>query len=266
MLGGLYWGVLRSLVSQWWEDPNYSHGFLVPLFSGFLIWQRRRDLQVLTPRGSWLGFVVLIGGVGALILGEVGAENFLTRSSLIVIVAGLVLFHVGPDAFRVLLFPLAFLSFMVPLPATVLSSVTFPLQSLAAQNAVWTLDLLGIPVLRDGNVIHLSEITLGVTEACSGIRSLMSLLALAIAWAYLALPGFWPMLTLAASVIPNTVIANAGRIVATGLIGRSFGAEYAQGVFHTLSGWIIFLFAFMGLVGVHGLIRFAGQIRRRRGT
>jgi exosortase len=266
ILGGLYWGVLRDLVSQWWEDPNYSHGFLVPLFSGFLIWQRRRELQALAARGSWLGFVVLMVGVGALILGDVGAENFLTRSSLIVIVAGLVLFHVGRDAFRVLLFPLAFLWFMIPLPAIVFYAVTFPLQSLAAQNAVWTLDLLGIPVLRDGNVIHLSQITLGVTEACSGIRSLISLLALAIAWAYLALPGFWPMVVLAASVIPNTVLANAGRIVATGLIGRSFGVEYAQGVFHTFSGWVIFLFAFMGLFGVYGLIRLVSRIRRRRGA
>jgi exosortase len=266
ILGGLYGGVLRDLVSQWWDDPNYSHGFLVPLFSGFLVWQRRMDFRTLAPRGSWLGFVVLVAGVGALILGDVGGENFLTRSSLIVIVAGLVLFHAGRGAFRVVLFPLAFLGFMVPLPAMVFYAVTFPLQSLAAQNAVWTLDLLGIPVLRDGNVIHLSQITLGVTEACSGIRSLISLLALAIAWAYVALPGFWPMVILAASIIPNTVIANAGRIVTTGLIGQVFGVEYAQGAFHTFSGWVIFLFAFMGLAGVHGLITLAGRIRRRRGV
>lgn len=266
ILVGLYWRTLPDLVRQWWDDANYSHGFLVPLFSGFLIWQRRRELAALAPQGSWLGLGVLVVGVGALILGDVGAENFLTRSSLIVILAGLILFHFGREFLRVLLFPLAFLFFMVPLPAILFYAITFPLQSLAAQNAVWTLDLLGIPVLRDGNVIHLSQITLGVTEACSGIRSLISLLALAVAWAYLTLPGAWSMVALAAAAVPITIVANAGRVVATGLIGQWFGVQYASGFFHTFSGWLIFLFAFVGLLGVHGVIQLVKRIRPRRGA
>ena len=264
VLAGLYWATLRDLVWQWWDDANYSHGFLVPLFSGFLIWQRRKELAALVPEGSRWGLPVLVGGIGALILGDVGAENFLSRSSLIVILAGLVLFHLGRDVFRVVLFPLAFLFFMVPLPSTLFYAVAFPLQSLAAQNAVWTLDLLGIPVLRDGNVIHLSQISLGVTEACSGIRSLISLLALAVAWAYLTLPGVWPMVALTAAAVPITIVANAGRVVATGLIGQWLGTAYAQGFFHLFSGWVIFLFAFVGLLGVHGVIRLVRPSRRGR--
>jgi exosortase len=106
---------------------------------------------------------------------------------------------------------------------------------------------------------------LGVTEACSGIRSLISLLAVAVAWAALTLPGIWAMLGLVASVVPITVLANACRVVATGLIGQRFGVEYAQGFFHTFSSWVIFLFAFICLLGVHSLIRIA-QSRRQKPT
>ncbi len=266
VLGSLYWAIFRDLVLQWSEDANYSHGFLVPLFSGFLIWRSRRDLPALVSQGSWLGLPLLLAGVGALILGDVGAENFLTRSSLIVIFAGLILFHLGREIFRAVLFPLAFLFFMVPLPAILFYAITFPLQSLAAQNAVWILDLLGIPVLRDGNVIHLSQITLGVTEACSGIRSLISLVALAVAWAYLTLPRTWPMLALVVAAVPITIVANSARVVATGLIGQWFGVEYASGFFHTFSGWVIFLFALVGLLGVHALIRLMRAIQSRGGA
>lgn len=266
LLGVLYGAILRDLLWQWWDDANYSHGFLVPLFSGLLIWQHRGELGALALRGSWVGFPVLLAGLGALILGDVGAENFLTRSSLIVILAGLVLLHLGPAVFRALAFPLAFLLFMVPLPATLFYAVTFPLQRLAAQNAAWGLGLLGVPVLLDGNIIHLSHLSLGVAEACSGVRSLISLLALGAAWAYLAVPGVWGKLVLVAATVPITIAANTGRVVATGLVGEWAGIEYAQGFYHSFSGWAIFVLAFVGLLGVHGLIRLAGARRGEGGA
>jgi exosortase len=255
MLGAIYAGILTELVQDWWSDANYSHGFLVPLFSGYLVWQRRAELQKLRVRGNWLGLIVLLGGIGALILGDIGAEHFLTKSSLLIVVAGLILFHLGTDIFRVLSFPLAYLFFMIPLPALVFNAVAFPLQGLAAQNATWVLDLLGVPVLRDGNVIHLSHITLGVTEACSGIRSLISLLALAVAWAYWMLPGVWPRFALVVAAVPITIVANAIRVVLTGLIGQWFGVEHAQGFFHAFEGWVIFLVAFVGLLGTSWVVR-----------
>lgn len=260
----LYRSVIRDLVWQWWDDPNYSHGFLVPFFSGFLIWQRRDRLRALAPQGTWIGVPVLLAGIGALLLGDLAGEYFLMRSSLIVVLAGLILFHLGRTVFRVLAFPLLFLFFMVPLPATLFYAVAFPLQNLAARNAAWALDRLGVPVLLDGNVIQLSQISLGVTEACSGIRSLISLLAVAVAWAALTLPGVWAVMGLAASAVPITVLANAGRVVATGLIAQRFGIEYAQGFFHTFSGWVIFLFAFVCLLGVHSVIRLAQSRRLKR--
>jgi len=255
LLGGLYGGILRDLAWQWWDDPNYTHGFLVPLFSGFLVWQRRKQLAALPPQGSWIGLPVLLAGVGALLLGDLTAENFLMRSSLIVVLTGLVLFHLGRDSFRVLAFPLLFLFFMVPLPATLFYAIAFPLQSLAARNAAWTLDHLGIPVLLDGNVIHLTRLSLGVAEACSGIRSLISLFSAAVGWAALTIPGIWGIAVFLAAVVPITILANAGRVVATGLIAQWFGTEYAQGFFHTFSSWLVFVLAFVCLLEIHRLIR-----------
>jgi exosortase len=250
LLGLLYAHVLPDLVYDWWDDPNYSHGFLVPLFSAYLVWQRRDAIRATESRPSWWGLAVILIGIASLLVGHVGAEAFLGRSSLVVVLAGLIWFHAGWPVLRVVLFPLAFLFFMIPLPAVLFYAVAFPLQSLAAQNAAWTLDHLGVPVLIDGNVIHLSHISLGVTEACSGIRSLISLLALALGWAALALPGIVAMAVFAAVTIPITILANAGRVVITGLIGQWFGRQYAEGFFHMASGWIIFVFAFFCLLAV----------------
>jgi len=261
LLGALYWRILWALAFQWWDDGNYSHGFLVPLFSLFLVWRQRAKLRALPRVGNPLGLVVMLVGICALVIGDLGAENFLMRSSLIVIVAGLVLFHLGSRIFRALLFPLAFLFFMVPLPGVIFYSITFPLQRLAAEQAAWTLDTLGIPVLLDGNIIRLAQMSLGVTEACSGIRSLISLSAAAVAWAYLFLPGGWPAIVFVLATVPITIVANAARVVLTGLIGEQFGVQYATGFFHEFAGWAIYMSAFLCLVATHALVQ---AIHRRQ--
>jgi exosortase len=250
----LYSKILRAMAIQWWDDPNYSHGFLVPLFAGYLIWRKRGALQGLPRSGSLAGLAVIAAGICLLLLGDFGADNFLMRSSLIVVLAGLVLFHLGPDILRGILFPLAFLFFMVPLPGVVFYAITFPLQRLAAQQAAWTLEALGVPVLLDGNVIHLAQLTLGVTEACSGIRSLISLFAGAVAWAYLLLPMGWSMVLFVAATLPITIFANAARVVITGLIGQTFGVQYASGFFHEFAGLVIYVFAFICLLAIYSVI------------
>lgn len=254
-LWALSTGILRDLARQWWDDPNYSHGFLVPLFSGWIAWRERATVEALSPRGSALGLVVLLGGIWVLLLGDLAAENFLMRSSLIIILAGLVLFLLGRETFRRFRFPLAFLFFMVPVPAILLYAVTFPLQRFAAEQAAWVLDLLGVPVLLDGNVIQLSQLSLGVTEACSGIRSLISLVAGAVVWAYMVLPRGWLSVAFVACAVPITIVANVGRVVTTGLIATWLGADYAAGSFHELAGWVVYMFALACLIAVHGLIR-----------
>jgi exosortase len=259
----LYWGIMRDLAIQWWDDDNYNHGFLIPLFSGFLVWRERHRLRGLGSIGSLLGLPVLVGGIALLFLGDLGAENFLMRASLLVILAGLILFLSGRTTFRAVLFPLGYLLFMIPLPGIIFYAVTFPLQRLAAEQAAWTLDLLGVPVLLDGNIIHLSQLSLGVTEACSGIRSLISLLAGAVAWAYLMLPGGWLAVAFVASAIPITIVANSVRVVATGLIGQWIGVDYASGFFHEFAGWVVYVFAFACLLGVYALIQFVSRARFR---
>jgi exosortase len=263
LLGALYWKILNAMVIQWWDDPNYTHGFLVPLFSVYLVWRQRAALRELPRSGSLLGIPVILLGVAVLYLGDLGADNFLMRISLIVILAGLVLFHLGRPILRTILFPFAFLFFMVPLPGVIFYSVTFPLQHLAARQAAWTLDALGVPVFLDGNIIHLAQLSLGVTEACSGIRSLISLFAGAAAWGYLFLPLGWSMVFFVAATLPITILANAARVVLTGLIGQSFGVEYASGFFHEFAGLVIYAFAFACLLGTYSLIRLVARLLGR---
>jgi exosortase len=184
------------------------------------------------------------------------------RSSLIIIIAGLVTFHLGVPVFRVLAFPLAFLFFMIPLPGLVSSEMTLSLQNLASRTATWLLDLMNIPVIRDGNIIRLSDFSLGVTEACSGIRSLLPLLALAMAWAYVARSGLWSGLLFVLSAVPVAVIANAIRIVLIGVIGERYGVTYAEGFFHSFSGWVIFLIAVLCLKAVHSSMQLFSSFRK----
>jgi exosortase len=255
VLVGLYARVLPLWLEDLWDDPNYSHGLIIPMISGFILWRRRRELAALPIRGSWLGLLLLVAGVCALILGDVGDETFLMRTSLIVILLGLALFHFGSRTLRVVAFPVLFLLFMVPMPGVFFYAITGRLQRIAAESGGSMLDLLGVPILLDGNVIHLSHITLGVTEACSGIRSLMTLVALGVAWAYLMLPKLWMRVVLVVSVLPIAILANAARIVMTGLVGHWLGVEYAEGFFHLFSGWLIFVLALLSLLAVHGVLR-----------
>jgi exosortase len=254
-LVGLYAHVLPGWLKDLWRDPNYSHAYIVPIISGFVIWQRRRALIALPIQGSWRGVLPLLAGVAAVIVGDISASQFLMRISLIIVLAGLVLFHFGSAVLRRLAFPLSFLVFLVPMPLFFIYAITARLQHLAAWSGAWALDLLGVAVFLEGNVIQLRSLALGVTEACSGIRSLMTLVALGVAWAHLMLPRFWMQVVLVTSVVPIAIAANAGRIVMTGLVGQSFGVEYAEGFFHFFSGWLVFIVALLGLLGVHAGLR-----------
>jgi exosortase len=251
----LYWPTLVRLVGQWWTDPNFSHGFFVPLFSAFVIWQERDRLARITPKPSWSGVIVLLAALSFLIVGRLGAELFLDRSSLLLILAGAVVLFLGWNLFRALLFPWAFLLLMIPIPTIIFNQITFPLQILASQVAANVLPVLGVPVLREGNVINLPAMPLEVAEACSGIRSLMSLLTLAIIYGYLMEKRLWVRWTLAIASIPITVFANDVRIVGTGLLVQYWDPQAAEGYFHASWGWIIFVVSLVMLYALHALIR-----------
>lgn len=251
----LYLPVLIRLVGQWFNDPNFSHGFFVPLFSGFVIWQERSRLTRLNPQPSWWGLLLLSCGLSVLVVGQLGAELFLSRFSLLVVTAALIVLFLGWNFFRAVLFPWAFLLLMIPIPAIIFNQLTFPLQLLSSKVASMTLPWMGVPVHCEGNVIYLPNIALEVAEACSGIRSLMSLAALAVIYGDLMERKVAVRVALALAAIPIAVVANSFRIVGTGLLVQYWDPEKAEGFFHAFSAWLIFVVSLVMLYLVHRLLR-----------
>ena len=254
-LGWLYWAILSHLVAQWANDPNFSHGFFVPLLSLFVLWGDRTRLSTLSLKPSWTGLLLLGAGLCVLIVGVLGAELFLSRFSLLLVIAALVVLFAGWEYFRVVLFPWAFLILMIPIPAIIFNQITFPLQLLASTAASAILPLFGVPVLREGNIILLPQMALEVAEACSGIRSLLSLVTLAIIYGYLMETRIWIRVLLACAAIPIAVAANSLRIVGTGLLIQYWDPAKAEGFFHTFSGWLIFVISLLMLFLLHQVLR-----------
>jgi exosortase len=260
----LYYPTILHLAAQWSHDPNFSHGFLVPLFSAFVVWQERRKLSSLPLQPSWSGFAVLAIAMALLVTGQLGAELFLARLSLVVLIAGLIALFLGWNYLRALLFPWAFLLLMIPIPTILLNQIALPLQLLASRVASSVLPLFGVPVLREGNILNLSVMTLEVAEACSGIRSLMSLVTLAIIYGYFAERRVSLRVLLALAAVPIAVVANSFRIIGTGLLVQFWNPDKAEGFFHTFQGWLIFVVSMLLLLATHRvLLRLAPRVEAR---
>lgn len=250
----VYLPVVTSLVRQWASDDNYSHGFLVVPFAAYFAWLRRRELSALAIQPHWTGLVVTAGSLAVLLAGRLGAELFLARISLIGLIVGTVLFLYGARHFRALAFPIAFLLLMIPLPAVVFNQLAFPLQLLASSAGEAVLSASGVPVLREGNVLVLPTTTLEVVEACSGIRSLVSLLTLAIILGKLTEPRLWARVVLALLALPVAIAVNAARVAGTGLAVEWISPQAAEGFFHEFSGWVMFVVAFALLLGAQRVL------------
>ena len=259
LVAWLYAPVLARLVAQWWSDPNFSHGFFVPAFSLFVVWQNRTRLQEIPLNPSLWGLPIVILSMCVLVVGVFGAELFLSRTSILLLTTGLVIFFMGWQMLRALLFPLLFLILMVPIPAIILNQITFPLQILASKLSAGLLPLLGVPVLREGNVIILPAMPLEVAEACSGIRSLLSLVTLAIMYGYLLEKKIGIRVLLAIAAVPIAVAANGLRIVGTGLLVQYWDPDKAEGFFHIFSGWLIFVVSLLMLFVFHQCVTFIGN-------
>ncbi len=259
LLGLLYHDILFRMATQWYDDPDYSHGFLIPFLSGYFVWERREKLRALSPMPNVWGIGLLGFGLLMLVIGSLGAELYMQRTSLIVVIAGLVLLVQGRDALHILMLPIAFLFFMVPLPAIVVNAVSFPLQLFAAEVATFCLYNLGIPVLREGSIIALAGTTLEVAEACSGIRSLQALLALGTVYGYFSQRAMWKRWVLVLLSIPIAIAANAFRVSGTGVLAHYWGAQAAEGFYHTFSGWLIFVVAFVLLLGAGAVLSKIGR-------
>ena len=264
-LAVLYREVVPELITAWGTDDNYSHGYLIPPIAAYFAWERRQKFLAAAPGSSLLGLLLVLGSVVVLALGVLGIELFLTRISLVGVLVGAVLFLFGWARLRVMLFPLALLLLMIPLPAIIFNQIAFPLQLIASQFGEAVIRAADIPVLREGNVLVLANISLEVAEACSGIRSLISLLTLAIVFGYIGDSRNWARVLIALSSVPVAVIANGGRVAGTGVAAHYYGAAAAEGFFHEFSGWLVFIVAFALMMLLHRLLVLVAPDRRPGG-
>jgi exosortase len=241
----VYWSVIAGLVGAWSTDDNYSHGFFIVPLAVFFAWERRRAIVSAPMRPSLAGAVVVAGSLLLLVAGLLGAELFLARISILGAIAGAILFLFGWPMLRVLSFPLAFMILMVPLPAIIFNKIAFPLQLLASHVGETTISAMDIPILREGNVLILANAKLEVAEACSGIRSLVSLLALGIVFGYFVDHRGWVRTAIAASAVPVAILANGLRVASAGVAAHNYGSAGVEGLFHEFSGWVVFVVAFL---------------------
>jgi exosortase len=289
-LGFAYATVLVKLGRQWWTDENYSHGLLIPFIIGYILWTERGRLARAEKRPQILwGAAAVVAALAALWVGTAGAELFVQRSSLVLMLAGVAVYFWGFKLLRLVLVPLLLLLLAVPIPAIIFNKIAFPLQLFASQCAVWAMRLFDIPVLRQGNVIELLPLgssttkKLEVVEACSGIRSLMTLVTLAVVFAYFTHPNSddegggrcsslgryatWRSVILVASAVPIAIVTNAARVSGTGVLARYYGTKVADGFFHDFSGWVIYIVAFLMLFALGWLLDRAGNFggKKRQG-
>jgi exosortase len=268
-----YSTVFVKLSRDWWNDENYSHGLLIPFIIGYILWTQRDKLVAATSRpATFLGGAAVLIALVALWAGVAGAELYTQRLSLVLLLAGITIYFWGFKLLEFVLVPLSLLFLAIPIPAIIFNKIAFPLQLFASRCAVWSMSLLGIPVLRQGNVIELKPLNsfttkkLEVVEACSGIRSLMTLITLALVFAYFTHPrsnndgprslggllrsyGFWRSAIIVCSALPIAILTNALRVSGTGVLAHYYGTQVADGFFHEFSGWVVYIVAFLMLFG-----------------
>ncbi len=269
----LYATVLAKLGRDWWMDENYSHGLLVPFVIGFMIWQMKDAILFHVDPAKWLGGATVIAALLMLIAGTLGAELFMQRISLVVMLAGIVIYFLGRKVLMLIAVPFALLLLAVPIPQIVFNRIAFPLQIWASQMAVWGIRLFEVPTLRKGNVIDIlpkgstQTISLEVVEACSGIRSLMTLVTLSLILAYFTRQddggGFANLsktdlsraVILMIAAVPIAVLTNAARVTGTGVMTYDWGKQATDGAWHDASGWVVYVVALGLLIGLNALLK-----------
>jgi exosortase len=259
LLAILFLPVLASMVKEWATIEEMGHGFFVPLVAGYIVWNDRRRILAQPVKPFRPAAVLIVWGFFQMVLGFLGADFFTARTAFLIALVGVIWTLAGTAVLRALAFPLFILLFMIRIPLFVYQQMTFPLQIFASKVATVMLQILGIPVLRDGNILELPSGRLEVIEACSGIRSLLSLTFISLAYSYIFDHRTWMRPVLFVSAIPIAIAANSIRITLTGVLSE-FDKQLAEGFFHSFEGWLLFMAALAGLICTHRLIcRFLGS-------
>jgi exosortase len=247
----LYYHVILKMGMDWLKDDNYSHGFLIPVISGYLIWQGRERLSKISIRPSNSGLILLASGLIIFLVGQVGAELFTMRFSILVVIWALVVYLAGWEMGLATSIPIAYLAFMIPIPAIIWNKIAFPLKLFATRIAASAIGLLSVPVYREGNILHLANTTLEVADACSGLRSLTSLLAISAAFALITDHSRARKWVLFLSAVPIAILVNVIRLTATAVLASRYGEQVAQGFLHESSGILVFFLAIFFVYLVH---------------
>ena len=248
LLVGMFYTIVPDMVHVWYDDENYSHGFLVPIISGYFLWQRWPDLKDRIVKPDWLGLVVIVWGVFQLLAAWMCTEYFTMRTSLIILLAGMTLFWFGREVLKGMALPIGYLIFMVPIPYIIYDMAAFPLKLFVTKVSVAFMKMVGVVVMREGNIIMFPATTLEVADACSGIRSLISLLAIAVAYSFLMKTSNVRRWIVIFSAVPIAVATNALRVIVTGILAQWWGAKAAEGFFHEFAGMAVFVLAMVMLV------------------
>ena len=244
-----------ELVKDWINDDNYSHGFLIPPISAFLIWQYKDKLSNTPVYASNIGLLLLGLGLSFFVISNIAAELFCMRLSILIVLFGLVIYIGGKKSLKDLALPIGYLVFMIPLPAIVWNKIAFPLKMFATNLSTSAIQLLGIPVHREGNILHLDNMSLEVVDACSGLRSLTSLLALSAAFALMSQLKKTKKCTLFLSAIPIAILVNIIRLTGTAALAQYYGQHVAQGFLHEASGILVFILGLTFLFVVYLLLQ-----------
>lgn len=254
-IAGIYAGIFQDLYFDWMDDPNYSHGLLVPFISVYFAWQQRQQLEKLEIKPANSGLLLIVFALLVLFAGVAAQEYFSKRSSFVFLLAGIVLFQFGWQWLKSLALPIGFLFFMIPLPYIVYDAMAFPLKLFVAKFSVISLKLMGVVVWREGNIIMFPQTVLEVADACSGLRSLMSLLALGVALAVFSQNKLSRRALLVLLTIPIAILTNMIRVIGTGFLAQYYGAAAAEGFFHEFAGMGVFVLAMVMLFVCSGVLR-----------
>ncbi len=238
--GLLYGRTIISMINHWSMDENYSHGFLIPFITAYMLWERKDNMKSVVTTPSNYGLFLIFAGLGLFLVGTISSELFTMRFSMLLVLAGVLLFVFGIGFFKAILFPFCYLILMIPIPYIIYDAIAFPLKVFVSKYSVDFLGFVGILALREGNIIHLADITLEVADACSGVRSILSLLALSMALAYFTQKGLLKRTVLVVLAVPIAILVNAIRVIGTGVLANQYGAKVAEGFFHEFAGIVIF--------------------------